>query len=105
MLLMSFGGVFFPAAMEPFLSPKWIVLYGALLLILMIYALFWQQILKYIKLSTAYACKSVTVVWGMIWGVLLFNEQLTAKQIIGGVLVIGGVLLVSSGKEYRDKAD
>ena len=106
MLLMSFGGVSSKmAASEKFLSPKWILLYGALLLVLMIYAVFWQQILKYLNLGIAYACRSVTVVWGMVWGVLLFNEQLTARQIIGGVLVIAGVILVASGKESHDKAD
>jgi drug/metabolite transporter (DMT)-like permease len=106
MLLMSFGGVFSKkAAAENFLSLKWLVLYGALLLVLMIYAVFWQQILKHMKLSTAYACKSATVVWGMIWGVLFFNEQLSVKQIIGGVFVIAGVILVASGKESHDKAD
>lgn len=105
-LVMSFGGVFSKkAAAEKFLSLKWIVLYGALLLVLMVYAVFWQQILKHLKLSTAYACRSVTVVWGMVWGILFFNEQLTAKQIIGGMIVIVGLIFVSSGKEYHDKVD
>ncbi|MBP3272394.1 MAG: EamA family transporter [Ruminococcus sp.] len=106
MLLMSFGGVLSKkAASEKFLSFKWMALYGGMLLILMIYAVLWQQILKKMKLSTAYACKAVTVVWGMVWGVLFFNEQLTAKQLIGGALVVAGVILVASGKESHDTAD
>lgn len=106
MFVMSFSGVFSKkAAGQKFLSVKWILFYGAMLVILMVYAVFWQQILKRIKLSIAYACKSVTVVWGMIWGVLFFGEQLTAKQLIGGAMVIAGVVLVASGKESHDNSD
>ncbi len=106
MLMMSFCGVLSKkAAAEKFLSVKWMLLYGGMLLILMMYALFWQQILKRIKLGVAYACKSMTVVWGMVWGVLIFHEQLTVKQLLGGALVIAGVIIVASGKESHDNAD
>ena len=106
MLLMSFGGVASKtAANERFLSLKWCMLYGVLLLILGVYAIFWQQILKHIMLSRAYACKAVMVVWGMIWGAVFFHEQLTATNIIGGVLVIAGVIFVASGKETYDNTD
>ena len=103
LLVLSFGGVASKtAAGEQFLSFKWIVLYGILILILGIYAIFWQQILKHIPLSRAYACKAVTVVWGMIWGIVFFHEQLTVMNIIGGILVIIGVVLVTSGKDKDD---
>lgn len=87
------------AAGKEFLSPEWILLYGAIILILGIYALFWQQILKKIPLNIAYACKSVTVVWGILWGVLFFNETLSVKQIIGTAVVLGGVVLMVTGSE------
>ncbi|MCR4646390.1 MAG: DMT family transporter [Oscillospiraceae bacterium] len=103
MLMMSFSGVVSKtAAGEEFLSVRWILLYGLLLLILALYAVFWQQLLKHIMLSVAYACKSVTVVWGMIWGVVFFGETLTFKQILGGVLVMAGVLLVAVGRRDPD---
>ena len=106
MLMLSFGGVVSKTASGlPFLSLKWILLYGVLLLILGLYAIFWQQLLRHIMLSRAYACKSVTIVWGMIWGVLFFHELLTVKHIIAGVLVIAGVVLIASGKETHDTAD
>jgi drug/metabolite transporter (DMT)-like permease len=100
LLLFSTGGIFSKtAANEPFLSVKWILLYGALLTVLGIYAIFWQQILRHIPLNSAYICRSVTVVWGMLWGVLFFHEHLTAANLIGGGLVMAGVLLVVTGKQ------
>lgn len=106
MLFMSFGGVVSKtAAGERFLSFRWICLYGVLLLILGLYAVFWQQILKHIMLSKAYACKAVTVVWGMIWGAVFFHEKLTLTNILGGALVIAGVVLIASGKGSNDNAD
>ena len=44
-------------------------------------------------LSVAYANKAVTVVWGCIWGMLIFHEHLTAGRIVGAMLVLAGVAL------------
>ena len=103
MLLMSFRGVCSKtAAGERFLSFRWCLFYGMLLGILGLYAVFWQQILKHVELSRAYACKAVTVVWGMVWGVVFFHESLTPANIIGGLLVIVGVILVTWGEKHDD---
>ena len=53
-----------------------------------VYALGWQQVLRHIPLSAAYANKAVTVVWGCVWGLLLFREQLTPGKLAGGALVL-----------------
>lgn len=87
------------ASQEPFLSVKFCIYYGILLFILMFYAVMWQQILKRMDLVTAYANKSVTIIWGLIWGTLLFNEMLTPFKVIGVVIIIIGVYLVISGEE------
>ena len=42
------------AASYPFASPGWLLFYGAVILILGLYAVFWQQIIKRLPLSTAY---------------------------------------------------
>ncbi len=44
-------------------------------------------------LSAAYANRAVKVIWGGIWGALLFHERLTAGKIMGGLLVLCGVAL------------
>ena len=106
LLVFSFGGVASKtAAGEQFLSFRWIMLYGILILILGIYAIFWQQLLKHILLSRAYACKALGIIWTMLWGVVFFHEQITVKNIIGAVLVMIGVLLVTVRKEQHDDTD
>lgn len=56
------------AAQRPFLSAAFIVLYGLMLLALVTYAVGWQQVIKHLPLTTAYANKAVTVVWGILLG-------------------------------------
>lgn len=104
LLCYSTEGIFSKlAAREAFLSIQFIVLYGIVLLILAVYALGWQQIIKHLPLTSAYANKAVTVVWGIIWGVLVFHEQVTAGKIIGAVLVILGVALYAEA-DYDAKS-
>ena len=79
------------AAREPFLSPLFLLLYGLELLILVFYAFGWQQIVKRMPLSVAYANKSVTVFWGCVWGVLVFHEKLSVGKIAGIALVLVGI--------------
>jgi len=82
------------AAKYEFLSFKFILLYGAVVFILLVYAVLWQQILKKMPLFIAYANKSIVVIWGMIFGYFLFQEKLNIYSIIGAVIIIIGVLLV-----------
>ena len=84
-----------------FLSFEWIMLYGLLLVIMAVYAVLWQQILKKLPLNVAYANKAVSVIWGMLWGVLLFKETITLNNIIGAVIVIAGVILMVTGGEKK----
>ncbi len=73
--------------------------YGLELVILGIYALLWQQIIKKFELSVAYANKAVTLIWGMIWGSLLFKEQITLTKAAGILLVIIGIVILNGKKE------
>lgn len=81
------------AAGEPFLSPRFILYYGLVLLLLGVYALGWQQVIRKLPLTAAYASKAVTVVWGLLAGILFFGEGLTVGRAAGALLVIGGVVL------------
>ncbi|MBQ8961395.1 MAG: EamA family transporter [Ruminococcus sp.] len=99
----SFGGVFSKlAAREPFLSVKWILLYGCLIAILGLYAIFWQQILRRVPLNIAYICKSVGIVFSMTWGIVFFRERISPVSLLGGGIVILGVILIlTGGKEHE----
>lgn len=82
------------ASQHEFLSLKFIFWYGLVVLILGLYAVFWQQIIKHLPLTTAYANKAITVIWGILWGALFFKEAITWNMIVGAVVVIIGVVLV-----------
>lgn len=81
------------AARQPFLSAAFILLYGLMLAALVVYAVGWQQVIKHLPLTTAYANKAVTVVWGILLGLAVFGEAVTLRQVIGAVIIICGIVL------------
>lgn len=83
-----------------FLSLGFIVCYGGMIGLLGIYALGWQQVIKRLPLTFAYANRAVTVVWGIVWGALFFSEPVTAGKLVGALIVLAGVVLyATSGDE------
>ncbi len=104
LLMNSLGGICSKtAAGKPFLSFEFCLFYGIMLLILAVYALLWQQVLKMLPLNVAYANKSVAMIWGALWGVLFFNETITLSNIIGGVIVLAGVTLMVWDGEKKNE--
>ncbi|MDR1014710.1 MAG: transporter [Coriobacteriales bacterium] len=81
------------ALSEPFSLP-FFAWYAGVLALLGIYAVVWQQVIKRMPLTTAFANKGVTVVWGFLWGALLFGESIDLKMILGAAVVFCGILLV-----------
>ena len=59
-----------------------------------IYAIAWQKVIKKFSLSTAYANKSVYLLWSEIWAVMIFHENLSIQNIIGILVVLFGVWMV-----------
>ena len=100
LIIYSLGGIISKkAASESFLSAVFLFYYFALLLSLVVYAFGWQQIIKVLPLSTAFANKAITVVWGLVWGKLLFDENITVGKLIGIGFIVAGIVLFSySGK-------
>ena len=91
------------AAGQPFLSFRFCLCYGGMFVILVLYALGWQQILKRLPLTVAFANKAVTLVWSMVFGALLFHEQIRLNQVIGCALaMIGVVLFVQLEKDEKE---
>lgn len=87
------------AALSEALSWDFFFWYGLVLVSMFVYALLWQQILKRMDLTTAYANKPVGLVWGMIWGVLLFKETISLKMILGAAVIFVGIFLVVTSDE------
>ena len=81
------------AAGQKFLSIKFCLYYGLIIVLLGFYAIGWQQIIKRMPLTAAFANKAVTVVWGIIWGFVFFKEPITTGKVVGAVLVIVGIVM------------
>jgi len=104
LFILSFGAVCSKmAGRQEFLSLPFFAFYGTLLLILFVYAILWQQVLKRISLVVAYACKGVGIIYGILWGVIFFKEEVTWKMIVGAVLVLIGVYIFIFGEIKANK--
>lgn len=88
-------------------SLSFFLFYGLEIVILGIYAILWQQMIKKFDLSVAYANRAMALLWSALWAVILFHEGLSVKQMFGIVLVIMGTVIVntdvSTGKEEEEK--
>ena len=71
-------------------------------MILGVYALAWQQVIKRMPLTTAYANKAVTVVWGMVWGMILFGESITPQKVLGAAVIVAGVVLYAFSEPAKE---
>ena len=76
-------------------SVQFILLFAAMVLCMGIYALVWQVVLKRFDLSQAYVHKSMTLLWSLLWAVLIFHEQVRWNNIVGIAVVILGIILVT----------
>ena len=64
-------------------------------MILGVYALLWQQAIKRIDISIAYANKAMVLLWGLLWSVMIFHDSVTPKKIAGVLFVIAGVRVLN----------
>lgn len=90
------------AAGVAFLSKEFCLYYGIIIVLLGFYAIAWQQIIKRLPLTTAFANKAVTVVWGIIWGCVFFHEGITIGKVVGAALVVLGVVIYALADKKED---
>ena len=81
------------AAGEDFFSTGFFAMWAGVLVLMGVYALGWQQVIRRMPLATAFANKAITIVWGLFWGVALFGEAVTPGKIVGAMLVVAGIVL------------
>ena len=82
-------------------SLQFIFWFGLVFVIMFAYAIIWQQILKRMPLTVAYANKPVTLIWGIIWGALIFGEKITVNMLIGAAVIFAGIYLVTGETEEK----
>ncbi len=85
------------AGQSPFLSRNYIIYFGLEFIILAIYAVLWQQVIKRFQLSIAYCNKSVTLLWSMLWNFIIFSQGITPGKVAGVLLVMAGVIVMNIG--------
>ena len=83
------------ASKHAFLSKGYILFFGLDFVILAVYAILWQQIIKKFQLSIAYANKSMTLLWSMLWNFLIFSQGITPGKVLGVLLVMAGVVVMN----------
>ena len=58
-----------------------------------VYALLWQQVIAKMPLSTAYMFKGTSLIFVLLFSVLLFGEVITLNNAIGAMIIIVGIFL------------
>lgn len=81
------------ASIYPFCSLKYCICLFSAILCLGTYAILWQQIIKKMPISDAYMFKGTTIIFTMLIAALIFGEAITVTNIIGSIIIIGGIAL------------
>lgn len=83
------------AALQPMMSWQYMLWFCGAVMIIGVYALLWQQILRRIELSTAYMFKGTTLIFTMLFAALLFGETITIPNILGSIIIITGITILA----------
>lgn len=81
------------AAQQEFISMPYCLAFSGAIGVMGMYAMCWQQVLKYIDLSTAYMFKGTSLIFVMLLAYVLFGEEITIMNIIGAVVIVLGITL------------
>ena len=84
---------------QKFPSFNFFIYYFIVILMLFIYAIMWQRILKQFDLGTAYIYKGTTIIWTLLWSVIFFSEKISLYNVIGGLVILLGIFLIQRKEE------
>ena len=95
-LIASSSGVFLKfASMYEFLSFRYVLYFGVTVLVMGIYAVLWQEVLKLIPLNKAYLYKSSGIGISLMYAYIIFGENITVYNILGCAMIITGIIILS----------
>lgn len=77
------------------LSLQYCFFFGCVIVVLGVYAILWQIILKLMPLNKAFPYKSLSIIYILLFSSFLFDETITIKNIIGASLIIVGLIVLS----------
>lgn len=69
---------------------------AGMVLVLAVYAFFWQRAIRGVPLTVAYANKGLTLLWALPWSYFIFAEAITLQNLAGIAVILIGVGLVVS---------
>ena len=103
LLLNSLGGVASKmAGRSDFLSLRFFFFYGLMLVLVLGFAVIWQQVLRRMPLGFAITNKPITVIYALVWSVLIFGEKVTPRMAAGALVVLAGILVCVTERSPDD---
>lgn len=81
------------ASLNEFLSWKYVAYLVGAVMVLGIYAILWQQIIKKMPIADAYMFRGTAIIFTMLIAAICFGETIGVKNIIGSVIIICGIAL------------
>jgi drug/metabolite transporter (DMT)-like permease len=95
-VLFSFSVIFLKKASGyPLLSNEFVWFCGLGMMVMAVYALLWQQVLKRFSLTVAFSNKVIMYFWVILWSVIFFKEPVTAANLLGLLIITVGIITVS----------
>ncbi len=94
------------ASRYPFASLPFILFYGGMIGVLVVYAVLWQQVITHLPLTLAFANKAVNILWGVVFGIAFFSESINGVQAAGCLVIMLGTVLYmrADQKQLREEA-
>ena len=95
-LIAPSSGVFLKFASKyVFLSFQYVLYFGMTMVVMGIYAVLWQEVLKLIPLNKAYLYKRSGIGISLLYAFIIFGENITVYNIIGCAMIIAGIIVLS----------
>ncbi|MBD5451611.1 MAG: transporter [Lachnospiraceae bacterium] len=106
-MVYTFSGIMSKKASQNGNDPvKFLTFFALEFVVLAIYGLLWQQVIKHFELSVAYANRSMAILWSMLWAVVFFDDIITGKNIFGVLFVLLGTIIINTDtKDLEEAAD
>lgn len=100
-IIFPLSSVFMKLASGADILPSKIIFFGMSIFSLFVFSILWQKIISKINLTTAYLFKSTTIIWNVIYGMLIFKEKILINEIVGILIVIVGLCVFLSLEESK----
>ena len=84
------------------LSLGYVFMLSISVIVLAIYAISWQQIIKRMPISDAYMFKGTSIVFVLLLSAWLFEEIITWQNIIGSTIIILGIALFAKADKESE---